>query len=378
MKTINSLLSDKLNANLIKNNFYKLRTVQTNTLSKILENKDLIVRANTGSGKTLAYLLPIIDSIKNDIKTPQSIILTPSYELASQVHGVAVNLCKELDIEVALLIGSSNIDRQIKKLKNKPKIIIGTSGRILKLVSLKKLKMHTIKTIVLDEGDRLLSFDNIETTKEVIKKTLRDRQLLLFSATICDETIEKAVPIMKQPEVINIKEDVLISNNIEHHTFISTMRDKVATLRKVISAYKMNKAIVFVGNQTDVNTLVDKLNFHSKSAVPLTGEVNSIERKEAIQGFRTGKYKLLVCSDTFSRGLDIEKLFYIINFDLTEDFSIYQHRVGRIGRTSKKGVAVSIIEKSDVGSLSFISKKLNITFEKKSLSNGTIVSEQNK
>ncbi len=375
MSNINDLLNENLNDVLKQHNFYKLRKVQEETLQDSLNGTDIIVRSSTGSGKTLSYLLPILNAIDDSIKTPQAIVLAPSYELASQVYNVAYALCKDLNIEVALLIGSANIDRQLSKLKNKPKLIIGTSGRILKLVSLKKLKMHTIKTIVLDEGDRLLSEKHLNNTEEVIKKTLKDRQLVLYSATIDDLTVDVAKTIMKSPLLYNIKEDSIVPKNIVHHTFITTKRDKIPTLRKIISAYKMNKVLLFTSKQTDTNTLVDKLNFHNKDAIALNGEINSIERKDALDGFRSGKYKVLVCSDIFSRGLDIEKLFYVINFDLTEDFSIYQHRVGRIGRTSKIGTAISLVEPTEVGILSFIGKNLNIKFDKKGLQDGSVIDQ---
>ncbi len=375
MSNINDLLNENLNDVLKQHNFYKLRKVQEETLQDSLNGTDIIVRSSTGSGKTLSYLLPILNAIDDSIKTPQAIVLAPSYELASQVYNVAYALCKDLNIEVALLIGSANIDRQLSKLKNKPKLIIGTSGRILKLVSLKKLKMHTIKTIVLDEGDRLLSEKHLNNTEEVIKKTLRDRQLVLYSATIDDLTVDVAKTIMKSPLLYNIKEDSIVPKNIVHHTFITTKRDKIPTLRKIISAYKMNKVLLFTSKQTDANTLVDKLNFHNKDAIALNGEISSIERKDALDGFRSGKYKVLVCTDIFSRGLDIEKLFYVINFDLTEDFSIYQHRVGRIGRTSKIGTAISLVEPTEVGILSFIGKNLNIKFDKKGLQDGSVIDQ---
>jgi superfamily II DNA/RNA helicase len=196
-----------------------LRIIQVKAIPLALENKDIIGQSETGSGKTLAYLLPIFQKIDSDKKEIQAIILAPTHELVMQIDKQIKLLSQnsEVPITSATMIGEVNIKRQIEKLKEKPHIIIGSTGRVLQLIKMKKLRAHTVKTIVIDEGDRLLDQNNLTGVKDVIKTTMRDRQLMVFSATINEKTLSIAKSLMKETEIIKIEEKKQVNPDITHY-----------------------------------------------------------------------------------------------------------------------------------------------------------------
>ncbi len=337
--------------------------IQKKSIEIINTGVDTVFQASTGTGKTLAYLLPIIKNIDNTIKTPQSIILAPTHELASQVYNELNYLCKELNIETALLIGGANINRQVDKLKSKPKIIVGTAGRILDLVKLKKLKMHTVKTVVVDEFDRMLNAKNVENVKKVLKCVMRDTQIVMCSASTDDDTLKIAKEMCKENlNVIKINKNE-IPSTVQHIYFVCDKRKKFETLRKFINREKVEKALVFVTNEVDYDELVQKFLYHNISATYISGDDKPQERKNKLHNFRTGKTKVLLTTDLLSRGLDIKNLYYAINYNLPEDSDIYQHRAGRVGRAGENGCCVSVVENGKLNILKKLEKTLNINFK---------------
>ncbi len=364
-KDVIKLLSDR--------NILKPTKIQSETMGTIKSGDDVIFQASTGTGKTLAYLLPILSTIDNNIKTPQVIILTPTHELASQVYRQLFYITDEINIEATLLIGGANINRQVEKLKSKPKIIVGTAGRILDLVALKKLKMHTVKTLIIDEFDRMLSPKNVENVKKVVKCTLRDTQLVMCSASTDSDTLQIAKSMCKDNlKFIEIDKNE-IPDTVKHIYFTCDRRKKFELLRKFIHAGRVTKTLLFVNNEVDCDELVQKLLFHGVKADYISGKDKPQERKSKIDKFRAGKLKVLLTTDLLSRGLDIEKMYYVINYNLPEDSDIYQHRAGRVGRAGQIGFCVSFLDLKEIDKLKKIQKKLNITFNKKVLSEGKII-----
>ncbi len=340
------------------------------------ESDDLIVVAKTGSGKTLAYLCPILLNIDKDIKTPQVVILSPTHELASQIYSVCKSLDKalNLDINPALLIGGANINKQLLKLKEKPKIIIGSAGRLLELTKLKKLKMHTVKTIVLDEGDRLVDKRNIVDTNNLIKTTLRDqRRILYFSASIDNDTKVTLNEIMKTPKEVEVNNTNTIPENIEHYYFECEKRDKVDMIRRIVNGLELNRTMVFVNNPVTINTVSEKLAYHKLKVVSVHGENKKLERKQALDKFKAGSAKIMVTSDLSCRGIDIENVDCVINFDIPEDAKFYQHRAGRTGRAGKGGMCISIATKGEITNLNKMSKIFNIKVHKKVMKYGKML-----
>lgn len=350
--------------------------IQSMTIPLALENKDIIGESETGSGKTLAYLLPIFQEIDLSKNETVAIILAPTHELVVQIDKEIKLLSKnsEIDITSTTIIGGVNIKRQVEKLKKKPRIIVGSPGRILELIKMKKIKAHTVKTIVIDEGDRLLDKNNIASVKDVIKTTLKERQLLVFSATIKNETINEAKKLMKEPELIKVTQGNINSNNIEHHYLISQQRDKIVNLRKLIAALNPKKAIVFQNKNEEIQLTAEKLKYHSIKAFGIYGNASKEDRKKAIDGFKNGTYEILIASDLAARGLDIKDITHIFNLDLPEDSKDYLHRIGRTGRAGKSGIAVTLVTQNEVAQIKKYETELNLKIEAKNLYKGKLLS----
>jgi superfamily II DNA/RNA helicase len=348
--------------------------IQTLTIPLALENKDIIAESETGSGKTLAYLLPLFQKIDISKNETSVIILAPTHELVVQIDKEIKLLANNSGINITstTIIGDVNIKRQVEKLKKKPNIIVGSSGRILELIKMKKIKAHTVKTIVVDEGDRLLDKNNISSIQNVIKTTLRERQLLVFSATIKPETINEAKKMMKEPELIKVTKDSTDSENISHSYIVAEQRDKIIFLRKLIAALTPKKAIVFQNKNDEIQITVDKLNHHSIKACGIYGNASKEERKKAIDGFKNGTYPILIASDIAARGLDIKDVTHIFNLDLPEDSKDYLHRVGRTARAGKSGTAVTIVTESEVTRINRYEKELKIKIQTKIIQNGKL------
>lgn len=349
--------------------------IQIKTIPLALENKDIIGQSETGSGKTLAYLLPIFQKINSDKKEMQAIILAPTHELVMQIDKQIKLLSQNSGVPVtsATIIGEVNIKRQIEKLKEKPHIIVGSTGRILQLIKMKKLSAHTIKTIVIDEGDRLLDKNNLTGVKDVIKTTMRDRQLMVFSATINEKTLNTANGLMKETEIIKIEDKKQVNPDITHYYITTEQRDKIEILRKLVAALKPEKAIVFINKSDEIEITTSKLQYHHIKAYGIYGSASKEERKRALDEFRSGKTQLLIASDIAARGLDVKDVTHIFNLDLPEDSREYLHRVGRTGRAGNLGTAISIVTKEEISLIQKYEKDFNIKIEAKAVYKSTIV-----
>lgn len=348
--------------------------IQQKAIPFALENKDIIGQSHTGSGKTLAYLLPLFQKIDHTKREMQAIILAPTYELVMQIDKETKILSENSGIPITSisLIGDASITRQIEKLKEKPHIIVGSTGRIFDLIKKKKINVSTIKTIVIDECDRLLNPDNQKAVQDLIKTTMRDRQLMAFSANIDQKTLNSAQELMKTPQIITIDQQQLVNPDITHLYLTVERRDKLETLRKLVAAIKPEKAIIFLNHTDDVQITTTKLQFHNYKAYGIFGKASKEERQLALEGFRKGHYQLLVASDIAARGLDIKDLTHVINLDLPQDPKEYLNRVGRTGRSGKPGTALSIVTEKELYLIRKYEKAFNIKIEEKKISKGII------
>ena len=348
--------------------------IQQQVIPLALENRDIIAQSETGTGKTLAYLLPIFQKIDTKKREMQVIILSPTHELAMQIYKEINTLATNSNLPVTSIsiIGEANKIRQIEKLREKPHIIVGSAGRILELIKLKKLSAHTVKTIVVDEADRLLDKYNIDTTKAVIKTTLKERQLMLFSASITSQTVEAAKCIMKEPMIIKLQEESEVNPNINHYYLVCEQRDKIDLLRKLIHAVKPKRTIVFINKSEEVEITTSKLKYHKLLAEGLHGTFIKEDRKRSMEDFRLGKIQILVASDLAARGLDITGVTHVFNLDIPEESKDYLHRVGRTARAGERGVAISIVTMREVQLIKKISNAYNIEIQEKDLYKGEI------
>ena len=346
--------------------------VQERTLPMILEGKDLIVESPTGTGKTLAYLLPLLNMIDTAKKGTQVVVLAPSHELVMQIYHTIEIWTKGSNIISGAFIGSANINRQLEALKKHPHIIVGTTGRVLELITLKKLKMHQVKTIVVDEFDVLIAQDHLDYLKSIIKTTLKDRQLLFFSATLSEITEEVGKELMKEQLIIAIKKEEYAPAKTEHLYIVCEEREKIEILRKIVRSEDL-KALAFINDLNRISEIADKLDYKGLELGLLTGESSKMERQEAISKFRRGTFPLLVATDIAARGLDIEGLTHVINWDLPRDAKQYTHRSGRTGRMGAPGTVISIVTNREVDILKRMTSKLGITLEQREIYMGELL-----
>ena len=350
--------------------------IQETSIPFALENKDIIAEAHTGTGKTLAFLIPIFEKINLEKREMQAIILAPTHELVvlieSQIKLLATN--SHMDIKSLSIMGESNIEKQIKKLKEiKPHIIVGSPGRILDLIKKRKITAHTIKTIVLDEADNLLSKNKPTIIKDIIKSTMKDRQLMFFSASINKETLNLAKTLVKEVEIIKIENKSEINPRIEHICILGSLRDRFENLRKLLAAEQPKRAIVFVNNNTELRQINEKLQYHKVKSTAIYGNASKEERQRALDSFRRGKCNVLVSSDLSARGLDIPEVSHIISLDFPVNPDEYLHRAGRTARGDNSGVSVCLITNKDIEILQSYEKAFGIEFTVKKLYGGKLM-----
>lgn len=348
--------------------------IQELSISKIAENKDVIMQSETGSGKTLAYLLPLIQRINYDKRENQFIVLVPTHELAVQVNEVLNTLADKstLNIRSTVIMGDVNIKRQVEKLKDKPQFVIGSPGRILELIKMKKISAHTVKTVVIDECDKLLDKNNLAVVNDVIRTTLRDRQLVMTSATLTEEALNIGKSLMKSPEIVKCNNDSTINTNINNLYIVCDKRDKVLILRKLMASIKPKKAIAFINKTDEIEILASKLKYHGLKVDGIHGSFVKNQRQKTMLDFKSQRINLLISSDLSARGLDIDDVTHIFNVDLPEDINTYVHRSGRTARGDKSGTVISIVSPNEISQLKNYSKKLNFKLTEKTLSHGNI------
>ncbi len=358
-----------------KEGFETATNIQEQAFAPIINGEDVVAESPTGTGKTLAYLLPLLSKIQVDSMHLQVVILASSHELVMQIHQEIIKWSAGSGIRSASFIGGANIKRQLEKLKKKPHIAVGTPGKIMELISQKKMKMHEVKTIVLDEGDTLIVPEHFNTVYSIIKSTMKERQLLLFSATVTNNMTEEMAEIMVNPHSISVKKDDSFDGKVDHIYFICGKREKMFVLEKIARLHDV-KALVFMKDISDIQYNESKLNYKDLQVTSLHADSNKSEREKAIKGFRKGVFPMMLCTDVAARGLDIKGLTTVVHYDLPRTEEQYTHRSGRTGRAGNNGTVISIITASEEKELKQLAKKLNITVAKKEFYNGEIVDEK--
>lgn len=362
-----SLLNKSLNDKLSALNITTPTNVQNTVIPLLMEGKNLIFQSETGTGKTYAYLLPLINKLEEDsdkIKT-RILVIAPTFELASQINLAAKTVT---DRKTALLIGGTQIKRQIDSLKEKPQIVIGTAARIIELIRLKKLKINDLQACIFDECDRMLKKEAYDDTKEIKNLLPKDTQIIALSATIS--------PVVKKffentEEIIMPEEDIL-QKKICHWAIFAETRDKIETLRKFLAAEKCTKALVFTSRADQVDNIYTKLSFKKVPCIALHAKAKKQDRKAAIDKFRSGKATVLVTSDLCARGLDIPNVTHVIQMDLPSDDDFFVHRSGRTGRAGKSGINVVIGDEFEMRRYAALEKKLGLIVYPKEIYNGKV------
>ena len=361
------LLSPEIKERLEKLNILTPTPVQNEIIPQILENKNVIFQSETGTGKTFAYLLPIVKKIEeNDDKlNVKAIIVAPTFELASQINQAAKSVT---DRKTALIIGGAPVKRQIEVLKEKPQIIIGTTARLVELIRLKKIRTSSVSFIVFDETDRLVKKESYEDTDNLRRLVPPQAQVIACTATINKQT---KIFFGGINNVIMPPEDVL-KKRITHWAIYSETRDKIETLRKFLNAENPSKALIFTSRADQVENIFNKLTYKKIECACLHAKADKMERKSAIEKFRSGKIKILVTSDLAARGLDIPEISHVIQMDLPSDDDFFIHRAGRTARAGNSGINVVIGDEYEMNHYAALEKKLGIIVYPKEIWDGKI------
>ena len=362
------------------NKIVDMTEIQRQTYKHIMDNRDIIACSSTGTGKTLAYLIPIINRLKSDTHNIQAVVLVPTAELAIQVNNTLKDIFAHIDntFSSVALIGDVNISRQIDSIKsNKPAIIIGTPNRIHQLISNKKIKVHEVKTLVLDEADKLFDKTFIQDVEAIRKSLMKFTQVLLFSASVDKKT--RTNTLCFKPIFIDINSNSgntsQIPSTIKHISVISDRRERIETLRKIIKAVKPEKAIIFVNSKYDLEESLQKLEYHHYNVASIAGNKDNSAKKAAIENFRSGKIQLLIATDIAARGLQIDNIDTVINVNLPEDNKEYIHRCGRCGRNGNPGTCISIITDNELNKIKSYQKAFHINIVNKRLYQGKLVAK---
>ncbi|KEF37975.1 DNA/RNA helicase, superfamily II [Schinkia azotoformans MEV2011] len=357
-----------------KAGFEQPTAIQQKAIPSISEGADIVAESPTGTGKTLAYLLPILHNIDPDKREIQAVILSPTRELAMQIHQVIQNFTLNSGIVSGAFIGGVDLKRQIDRLKKNPMIIVGTPGRINELIDKKKMKMHEVKTVVVDEVDQMVAQKLTYDVKMVIQSTLRDRQVLFFSATISDVVQDFAKKVMNAPTFIQVERER--NNAVDHIYFVSERRDKVEVLRRIYRMDESMKALIFINDSFHIDELAAKFKYKKIPIGVLHSAANKKERAAAIQQFRSGKLTLLLATDIAARGMDIQGLTHVIHLDMPEKIEQYIHRSGRTGRMGAQGTVISLVTPTEEKTLLKYGKELGVAMTKKELYGGEIVDDR--
>ena len=392
---VQPFFSDKLAVRSVK----QPTAVQQLVIPPLSEGKNIIFRSATGTGKTFAYILPALRMILPGISTdspeggvpasysgPAFLVCAPTLELCSQIKNEIESLLPG-GINVALLIGSVNLNRQIESLKkSKPLIAVGNPGRLLILARQGRLKFAGLRFLVFDEADRLTADDCREDTASLVRIIAEERQFRLTrspggntsmivaacSATVSDKIRESFQPLLDDALFIETEEQEILRERIEHWAVFSEGRGKTQTLRSFLAAAKPKKVLVFLGRSFEAGKIVASLQYHHIAAVGLYGKMDKKDRKEAVDRFRSGKAKVLVSSDLSARGLDFPDISHVVALDVPENKEAYIHRAGRTGRAGKRGIMVSIGDEIEMRRLAALEKKLGIIVHPKELYGGKV------
>ncbi len=317
--------------------------IQAQTIQILLEGKDVIAQAQTGTGKTAAFALPIIQKLNPAINLPQALILTPTRELAVQVAEAFHSYSKYQQITTLPVYGGQPIERQLHALRRGVQIVVGTPGRVFDHIRRGTLKLDHLHTVALDEADEMLDMGFIEDIQAILKEIPADHQTVLFSATMPNEITKLANRYMREPQRITIKDEKMTVPQIRQIYYEVGRRDKFEVLMRVLDFESPSSAIIFCRTKLEVDSLGERLTARAYPAETLHGDLNQTQRDRVMGRFRNEQVELLIATDVAARGLDIEHVSHVLNYDIPLDPDSYVHRIGRTGRAGRTGTAITLV-----------------------------------
>ena len=317
--------------------------IQCAVIPVLLSGHDVIGQAQTGTGKTAAFALPLLQTIEPGLGPVQGLILTPTRELAMQVSEAIFTYGKHLGARVLAVYGGQPYARQISRLQKGVDIVVGTPGRLIDLIERKSLDLSHVRVLVLDEADEMLSMGFIEDIETILAQTPADRQTALFSATVPPEIRRLADGYMRKPQSVTMERTQLTVAAVDQRYYMINPADKVAALTRLLEGEEIGRALIFARTRVGASELASELSALGYPAEALHGDMGQDEREQVLARFRGERVNVLVATDVAARGLDIDDISHVFNFDLPPNPEIYVHRVGRTGRAGKSGVAVTLL-----------------------------------
>ena len=366
----------QLNSNILKAisemGFKTPTPIQAKTIPHLMNsNQDLIATAQTGTGKTAAFGLPSIHLTDLKYNDTQTLVLCPTRELCIQIAKDLAKYSKFVaGINILAVYGGSDIKTQIRSLNKGAHIVIGTPGRTKDLIKRKKLNISRITRIILDEADEMLTMGFKDDLEMILSHTPKEKQTLLFSATMSKKVIAITESYMSNPEKIAAAQMNITAENVEHIYYMINAKDRYEVVKRIADINPNIYGIVFCRTRRETKDIANKLMNDGYNADTLNGDLSQAERDEVMGRFRKRQLQLLVATDVAARGLDVDDLSHIINFNLPDDFEIYVHRSGRTGRAGKKGISIAILHTREMRKIREIEKRTKISFSRKDVPTG--------
>jgi ATP-dependent RNA helicase DeaD len=387
MKKVGVFLSDFLSLGISPSLVEQLRgigiakptPIQEQAIPFAMKGSDLIAQAQTGTGKTFAFILPILEKIQTDATHIQALIVTPTRELALQItEEVEKLIADKTDVNVLAVYGGQDVAKQLKKLRRNPQIVVGTPGRLLDHIRRETIRLSEISYLVLDEADQMLHIGFLGEVEDIIRETPPTRQTMLFSATIPPEIRKLAKKHMREPEYIQVEKTQGPAESVKQIAIHTPDRAKQGTLIQLVETYRPFLAVIFCRTKRRVSKLYDVLKVHGFSCDELHGDLSQAKREQVMKRFREAETQLLIATDVAARGLDVEGVTHVFNYDIPQDTDSYIHRIGRTGRAGMTGLAITFYTSDDRPALELIEDELNITIPKQNIGNTNSIEESQK
>lgn len=337
--------------------FEEASPIQAKAIPVVLEGKDIVGQAQTGTGKTAAYGIPMLQSIDPKLKCVQAVVLCPTRELAIQVADEIRKLAKYMSsIKVLPVYGGQEIVRQIKSLKTGVQIVVGTPGRVMDHMRRKTVKFDKVKMVILDEADEMLDMGFREDMETILTQMPEERQTVMFSATMPKAIMDIARTFQNDAEVIKVVRKELTVENIEQYYFEVRSKNKDEILSRLIDIYNPKLSVVFCNTKKQVDDLISKLKGRGYFADGIHGDMKQAQRDRVMNDFRKGKTEILIATDVAARGIDVDDVDIVFNYDLPQDEEYYVHRIGRTGRAGRAGLAFSFVTGKEIYKLKDIER----------------------
>ena len=334
-------------------------------------NQDLIAYAQTGTGKTAAFSLPILNQIDPSEEGIKCIILSPTRELGIQITNDIKNYSKHMDrLKVVAVYGGASIDQQLRDLNRGCDIVVGTPGRTLDLINRRKLNLSNVKWLVLDEADEMLSMGFAEDMDAILDTTPAEKQTLLFSATMPKEMVRMSKKYMKDPAEIAAGSKKEANANVHHIYFRINARDRYLALKRAVDFNPDIYGIIFCRTRSETKNVAEKLAADGYNTDAIHGDLSQAQRDHVMSRFRSRQLQLLIATDVAARGLDVQELTHVINYNLPDEDEVYIHRSGRTGRAANEGMSIVLASKKEEQRLRYIEKKLGRKFDRMMIPGG--------